>query len=117
MSKHMQLTVKVRPYYKKGLKEVYPHIADSLSRLKSQQMEQDPSLADIVKNLDTLLYDLEGDHPFVEIMRKHRSELLDLYGNIETHIADWRLAEADKMLYRIEDIFDDIEWELDKARI
>lgn len=115
MSKHMQLTVKIMPYYKKGLKGIYPRLTDAISRPTASWMEQDPSLVDIVKNLDRLLYDLEGDRTFTGIMRSHRSELFDLYGDMETHMADWRLADVDKILYRIEDIFDDIERELAKA--
>jgi hypothetical protein len=28
------------------------------------------------------------------------------YESIEEHIADWSLAQADKLLYKIEDIFE-----------
>jgi hypothetical protein len=42
----------------------------------------------------------------------YRSKTLALYKTAETHIADWNLAEADKSLYQIEDVFDQIEWEL-----
>ena len=31
---------------------------------------------------------------------------------VEEQIADWDLAKADKSLYQMEDIFDQIEWEL-----
>jgi hypothetical protein len=112
MSKHMQLTVRILPYYKKGLKEVYPRIAKRLSYLDDGWVEEGPSLFDIVGRLDKLLYQLEGDPPFRKILLDHRGKLHELYEDTQAQIADWHLAQADKHLYTMEDIFDEIEREL-----
>jgi len=114
MSKHMQLTVRIRPYYKKGLEKVYPEIARRLSHVDQAWVEEGPSLFDIVGRLDKLLYGLEGNPPFREILLHHRGKLHELYEKIEAEIADWHLAQADKLLYAAEDIFDEIEGELGK---
>ncbi|MDY6990347.1 MAG: hypothetical protein SWQ30_20085 [Thermodesulfobacteriota bacterium] len=114
MSKHMQLTVRVRPYYKKGFGEVYPLIAKRLSYLDATWVEKDPSLFEIVGRLDKLLYQLEGDPPFRKILLDHRGKLHELYEDIQEQIADWHLAQADKHLYTMEDIFDEVERELGK---
>jgi len=37
-----------------------------------------------------------------------------LYEEIEEQIADWHLGQADQCLYKVEDIFDEIERELGK---
>ncbi len=115
MSRYMQLTVRIKPYYKKGLKEVYPGLAGNLSYLNKVLVEEGPSLFEIVRRLDKLLYDLEGNSPFKEILLKHRDKLRKLHKEIQAFIADWDLAKADQALYKIEDIFDEIEWELDKV--
>jgi hypothetical protein len=112
MSKYMQLRVRIRPYYKKGLKKAYPRLSHRLSYLDEAWVEQDPSLFEIIAKLDKLLYQLEGDPPFREILLRHRSALHRLYEDIEERIADWHLAKADRLLYEIEDIFDGIEHEL-----
>ncbi len=112
MSKHMQLTVQVRPYYKKSLKADYPKIAQGLSYLHEAWIEEGPSLFDIVGRLDKLLYELEGNPPFREILLKYKDKLRNVHKEIQTHIADWDLARADKSLYQMEDVFDEIEWEL-----
>jgi len=112
MSKTMQLTVRVRPYYKKGMKSEYPKISKGLSYIHEAWIEEGPSLFDIVGKLDKLLYELDGDPPFRKILLKYKDQLHNLYKEVEEHIADWDLAKADKTLYRMEDIFDEIEWEL-----
>ena len=114
MSKYMQLTTKIRPYYKKGLSKAYPRIAHRLHFLGAAWVEKGPSLFEIVGTLDRVLYQLEGDPAFREILLQHKSTLHKLYKDIEEQIADWHLARADKLLYKIEDIFDEIERELGK---
>jgi hypothetical protein len=112
MSKYMQLTVRIRPYYKKGFERAYPAIAHRLAYLDEEWVQEGPSLFEIIKRLDKLLYQLEGDPPFREILLQHRGPLHKLYEDIEAQIADWHLAQADQFLYKVEDIFDEIEREL-----
>jgi hypothetical protein len=108
----MQLTVQVRSYHKKGLEADYPKIAKSLSFLNEKWTGEGLSLFDIAGRLDKLLYDLEGNPFFRKILLKHKDNLRKLHKEVEAHIADWNLDEADKALYQIEDVFDQIEWEL-----
>ena len=116
MSKHMQLTVRIRPYYRKGLAGVYPEIARRLGYLHEEWVTEGPSLFEIVGKLDKLLYALEADPPFREILLKYKSKLHRRYEDIEAQIADWHLAQVDKLLYEIEDIFDEIEAELKQIK-
>jgi hypothetical protein len=112
MSKYMQLTVRVRSYHQKGLEADYPKFAKALSLLDDRWTGQDLSLFDIAGRVDRLLYDAEGNPSLREILLKHKDNLRTLHKTAETRIADWNLAEADKTLYQIEDVFDQIEWEL-----
>ena len=112
MSKYMQMKVHILPYYKKGFRETYPNVAKRLGLLDEALVEEGPSLLELLKRLDQLLYQLEEDPPFRELLLKHRGALFDLYEEVEGHIADWRLAKADQALYKIEDLFDEIEYEI-----
>lgn len=108
------MTVRIKPYYKKDLKEVYPKFVGNLSYFNKALAEESPPLFDIVGRLDKLLYDI-GNSNFKEIILKHREKLSKLHEEVQTSIADWDLAKADQALYKIEDIFDEMEWELDKV--
>lgn len=114
MSRHMQLTTRIRPYYKKGLEQVHPRIAKRLHLLDADWAEQNPSLFEISGRLDQLIYRADADPPFQGILRGQKEKLQGLYEGIQEAIADWHLAEADKRLYEMEDVFEEIERELGK---
>ena len=111
MSKYMQITVTVRPFYQIELEETYPKLARHLSYLDSGLVKRNPTLYELVTQLDKLLYAFDGT-PLREVLLRHREKLLNLHKSIEENIADWHLAQADRLLYDIEDIFDEIESEL-----
>jgi hypothetical protein len=112
MSKYMHLTVTVAPYYPKDLEETYPKLARKLKSLASDLMDRNPSLYGIAGQFDKLLYTFDGT-PVRDVLLRHKENLQNLHKSIEANIADWNLAEADRLLYKIEDAFDKIESELD----
>jgi hypothetical protein len=112
MSKFMQLTVTVRPYYQKDLQGTYPKLARDLGYLDSSLSTRNPSLYELVGQLDQFLYRHDGT-PLRAVLLRHTEKLRNLHKLIQENIADWKLAEADKLLYSIEDTFEEIELELD----
>lgn len=111
MSKYMQITVTVRPFYQVELKETFPKLARQLGYLDKELVNRNPSLYDLAARLDKLLYAYDGTR-LREVLLRHRQELQSLQQSIAEALADWNLAQADKLLYRMEDIFEDIEAEL-----
>ena len=111
MSKHMQLTVTVRAYYEKDFEKTYPKLSRHLKHLDSNLVSQGPSLYELVGQLDQLLYRFDGTE-LREVLLEHKDQLRKLYASIQENIANRNLAQADKLLYRIEDIFEEIEFEL-----
>lgn len=108
----MHLTVTVNPYYQNNLEDAYPNLARHLKALDQDLVERNPSLYAIAGQLDKLLYKFDGT-PVREVLLRHRENLRNLHKGIEEDIADWDLAQADQLLYKIEDAFDKIESELD----
>jgi hypothetical protein len=111
MSKYMQIAVTVKPYYRREFQDIYPKLARHLGYLDSGLVQRNPTLYELAGHLDKLLLKYDGT-PLREMLLQHRDKLLELHKSIEKAIADWNLAQADKMLYKLEDIFDDIEAQL-----
>jgi hypothetical protein len=111
MSKYMQITVAVTPYYQEEFEKTYPKLARHLGYLDKPLVKSDPSPYGLVVRLDKLLYAFDGTK-LREVLLRHREKLQTLHKSIEEHIANWNLSQADKLLYKIEDIFDEIEAEL-----
>jgi hypothetical protein len=107
----MQLTVTVNSYYNKNLADNFPNLARNLEALDQNLVGRNPSLYELAGQIDKLLYKFDGT-TVRDILLRHREELRKLHKNIEENIADWNLAQADRLLYDIEDIFDKIESEL-----
>ncbi len=108
----MHIKVTVLPYYQKDLDGIYPKLARYLRTLDSDLADRDPSLYAIAGQLDKLLYRFDGT-PLREVLLRHKENLRGLHKSIEENIADWNLAQADQLLYKMEDIFEKIESELE----
>ena len=107
----MQITVTVNPFYEEELEQAYPNLARHLGYLDAPLVKSNPSLYGLVTQLDKLLYAFDGTK-LREVLLPHREKLIGLHKSIEEHIGSWNLAQADRLLYDIEDIFDEIEEEL-----
>jgi len=112
MSLHMQITVTIRPFYKKSFEKTYPRLARHLSYHDPGLVDKNPSLYELAGQIDMLVYQFDGT-PLRQVLLDHKQPLTKTCHAIEKHIADRHLAEADKLLYTLEDIFDDIEYHLD----
>ena len=112
MSKYMQLTVDVRAFYTRGFKAAYPKLSRALIHTKAVGEYDDPALYDLVAQFDKLLYALDAKPDVKQILMNQKEVLKKLYAEIEDYIADRKLAQADKALYKIEDIFEQIEYDL-----
>jgi hypothetical protein len=111
MSAHMQIAVTVTPYYQEEFGKTFPKLARHLGYLDAALVKSNPSLYALAGKLDKLLYAFDGTE-LREVLLRHREGILSLHKNIEENIADWNLAQADKLLYKVEDIFEEIEAEL-----
>ncbi len=112
MSQHMQITVTIRPFYKKSFEKTYPRLARHLSFQDPDLVDSNPSLYELAQKIDMLLYRYDGT-PLRQVLLDHKHQLTQTFHAIEEHIADRNLAKVDKLLYTLEDIFDDIEFHLD----
>jgi hypothetical protein len=108
MSTQMQIAVTRIPYYQEDFAQTFPKLARHLGYLDAALVRSNPSLYALAGKIDKLLYTFDGTE-VREVLLKHREQLQSLYKESEAKIADWHLAEADKLLYKIEDIFSEVE--------
>jgi hypothetical protein len=111
MSQYMHLTVTVASYYPADLAGTYPNLARNLTALARDLADRNPSLYALAGQMDKLLYIFDGT-PVRDVLLRHRDKLRGLHKSIEENIADWNLAQADRLLYKLEDLFAQIESEL-----
>ncbi len=112
MSKNMQITVTVQPFYDNDFEGTYPKLGRALRHVDADFTNQNPSLYELTGQIDKLLYRTDGTS-IREPLIRHKENLKNIYNTIQDHISKWNLSKADKLLYRIEDIFEEIESELD----
>lgn len=108
----MQLQVVVKPFYQPDFAGSYPRLARHLGYLRPDLVARNPTLYELASRLDHLLYEFDPS-PWRTVLLPHRPKILALQKEIEQHLAAWRLSQADALLYRLEDIFDEIEQQLD----
>ncbi len=111
MSRTMQLTVVIKPFYQPDFQSAFPRLARHLGYLQPELVARNPTLYELATRLDHLLYEFDST-PLRDVLLPHRAQIRAVQKEIEQHIADRRLAQADALLYRLEDIFEDIERQL-----
>lgn len=112
MSRHMQIKISVTPCYDKNLEAAYPKLGGILRRGSRIPADRDPSLYELAGKVDELLYHFDGTE-LREVLLKHAKKLQEAFNQARDSIADRNPSRADTFLYAIEDIFDEIEADLD----
>ena len=104
----MQITVMIKPFYDRNFETAFPRLAGALSTLDPGTVQPEPSLYQLAGQIDQLLYRLDGTR-LREVLFPHKNELKKICAGVEEEIAGRNLSAADKWLYQLEDIFEEIE--------
>jgi hypothetical protein len=78
MSKFTHIKVTVSPYCQNDLRDTYTNLARRLKTLAPDLVARNPSLYEIARQLDKLLYTFDGT-PLREVILRHRGDLRNLY--------------------------------------
>jgi hypothetical protein len=106
----MQLNVQIRPSYEDSFERAYPAVARRLRSADETVLKYGSSPYEIVEKWDALLAEIR-DQRFKDLLLRYKGRLQGLHKKIEDEIVDWHLGEADRMLYIMEDIFEEIDRE------
>jgi len=111
MSRYTQVVVEVRAYYERDFASTFPRLASRLSVVAPELVARNPSLYELAGQIGALIDRAQGMH-LRELLIENEADLRRRYSSAEELLAEWRIAEADRLLYEIEDIFALIEREL-----
>jgi hypothetical protein len=113
MSQYMQIDIRIIPFYEKPFSRAFPKTADFLTRVGCHQPpEKEASLYDLADSLVAASRDPAIPSGMRERVSPFVGELEVLKGKAREAFLTKRLHDLDSLLYRIEDLFEDLEGSL-----
>jgi hypothetical protein len=110
MSQYMQIDIRLLPFYEKGLKTHFPRLAAVLEREKYLPPGQnEPSLYSLVDLLQRMDVDPAVMSPVKEAVRPFLERLTTLKEKAREALLARSLNELDRLLYQLEDEFENLE--------
>jgi hypothetical protein len=108
----MQIRVRIEPYWKPPLKQELPRLSALIAEVDYDLIEDEPSLLTLIEHLGRV-HDSPGADPRLkEVLASRAPGLFELRRKVEELIGEWRLGEADRVLYQIEDVFGEMDRDL-----
>jgi hypothetical protein len=109
MSRWQQIRVRVEGVYKKGWDKDFPNLYRALTGLDNTLLSQDPPLYDLVPYLVRLSQEKDLAPGTAQALQEHGPGIIDLHRQISEAIGGWKLGQAEKLLYELEDKFVELE--------
>lgn len=110
MSRHMQIDIRLIPFYEKPFKKLFPKLAALLREHGyTSPLEQDVSLYDLVDVLADMTYAPSVPRDVKDRIDPHVPVLQGLQETARDELLARRLDVLDATLYRLEDAFEDLE--------
>jgi hypothetical protein len=110
MSQFMQIDIRVIPFFEVPFEKRFPHLVELLRRLSyGEVLKKEPSFYELIDTMVTLVEHPDTSSELKELISPYVAELEKLKDQAREHLLARRLDELDKILYRIEDQFEDLE--------
>jgi hypothetical protein len=113
MSRWMQIRVRVEPVYKKSFAKDFPKLYRVVTGLDNNLIGQNPTLLDLVPQVVRLSQEKTLEPGLSSAIEHYGPKIVGLHRQISEAIGGWKLGEAEKLLYELEDNFTAFEKELD----
>jgi hypothetical protein len=106
----MQIDIRVMPFYEKRFEKQFPRLADLLRRVSYNELvEKEPSFYEMADALETISESPQTPAPVREVMSPYVQRIMAAKEVAREHLLARRLNDLDQALYRMEDIFEDLE--------
>ncbi len=110
MSQFMQIDIRVIPFFEVPFEKRFPHLVGLLRRLSyGEALKKEPSFYELIDTMATISQHPDTPSELKELISPYAAELEKLKEDAREHLLARRLDELDKILYRIEDQFEDLE--------
>jgi hypothetical protein len=112
MSRWMQIRVRVEPVYKKSFAKDFPKLYRVVTGLDNSLIDQNPTFLDMVPLVVRLSHEKTLEPGLSSAIGHYGPKIVQLHRHITEAIGGWKLGEAEKLLYELEDNFAAFEKEL-----
>ena len=110
MSRHMQIDIRLVPFYEKPFKKLFPRIASLLREHEyTEPLERDVSLYDLVDFLADMARGPSIPSDVKARLRAHVDRLEAIKETAREQLLSRELNELDQSLYALEDAYDELE--------
>ena len=110
MSQFMQIDIRVVPFFAVPFEKRFPHLVDLLRRLSfGEALKKKPSFYDLIDTMVTISEHPDTPSELKDLIGSYVANLEKLKDQAREHLLARRLNELDRILYRIEDQFEDLE--------
>lgn len=110
MSKYMQIDIRVIPFYEKPFEKRFPNIAALLRRMSRKELvEKGISFYEMADTLETIAENPDTPSDLKDAISPYVEKMIQLKEVAREHLLARRLNELDQALYRMEDVFEDLE--------
>ena len=110
MSKYMQIDIRVIPFYEKRFEKRFPHIADLLRRMSYKELvEKEVSFYEMADALEAISDSPDTPADIRDTILPYMKKIVALKEVAREHLLARRLNELDQELYRMEDVYEDLE--------
>jgi hypothetical protein len=107
----MQLSAEILPYYQSSFSQTYPRLARRLELWVPDLVSKGPPLYTLTEHLEEILGQAE-DTEFGRTVEPRLATLRALHDRVQAALAEWSFEEADRLLYQMEDLYDEIDADL-----
>lgn len=110
MSKYMQIDIRLIPFYERRFKERFPNIANLLKAMSYTELaEKEVSFYEMADALEAIAENPDTPADVRDAVSPYSERIMGLKEVARDHLLARRLNELDQALYRMEDIFEELE--------
>ncbi len=113
MSKYMQIDIRIVPFYEGSFSRCFPKLFEFLREIGyASYVEEDKSLYQMVDILESIVKNESVSEDYRERVEPFFRKAKEIKKEAREMLLSRKLDDLDKLLYQLEDLFEDLDREL-----